>query len=242
MEISNAILLSFLGGVLPTIFWLIYWLQEDRKKPEPNFLIFETFIYGALAVPIAFVIQHALNIFVLNGAKIDVIFKTSYFTALFVLIIWASIEEILKYIAAKESGLKSTEYDEPIDAVIYMITAGLGFAAFENMLFILNPILEGELTSAIITGSNRFIGSTLLHTASSAIIGIFIAFSFYKNKKDKIIYLFTGVIISIALHTIFNSFIIRSGYFTTIGFSLVWILLIGLILIFEKIKILKAKN
>jgi RsiW-degrading membrane proteinase PrsW (M82 family) len=94
----------------------------------------------------------------------------------------------------------------------------------------------GEATSAFITGNMRFIGATLLHVSSSAIIGIFMAMSYYKNEYFKQRYLLSGFILSVALHSIFNSFIIRAGNFTVVGFSLVWVSVIIIILMFEKIK------
>ena len=43
-------------------------------------------------------------------------------------------EEVAKYLIIKIRILRDPEFDEPIDAMIYMIIAGLGFAALENIL------------------------------------------------------------------------------------------------------------
>jgi RsiW-degrading membrane proteinase PrsW (M82 family) len=243
MDLTSTIIWSFLGGILPSLFWLFYWLQEDSENPEPPKLIFFAFVYGMLMVPIALLLQSAISAVFLAGESITSIFTTSYFSAVIVLIVWSSIEEILKYVAAHKAGLSKQAYDEPIDAMIYLITAALGFSALENTLFIFSPILAGDTATAFITGNMRFIGATLLHISTSGIIGIFIAFSYYKNKILKKRYLLTGLVLSVALHTIFNSFIIRAEHFTLIGFSAVWILIVVIILLFEKIKhIYKPKN
>ena len=39
-------------GLLPAIFWLLFWLYEDRKRPEPRGLILRTFIGGMIVVPV----------------------------------------------------------------------------------------------------------------------------------------------------------------------------------------------
>ena len=132
---------------------------------------------------------------------------------------------------------KTKEMDEPIDSVIYMLTAALGFVALENAFFLISPLSQGNFIESIITGNLRFMGASLLHIISSTTIGIFIALSFYKKKVMKIEYLAIGMILAIILHTIFNLLIIDSTNTTTFTiFAVVWIAVIVLLLFFEKIK------
>lgn len=224
------------GGILPALIWLYYWLQEDKEHPEPNRLIIKTFIFGMLSAIAAIVIQKTTNRFVLQGISVQLAFYTNYIPAVIALVIGATSEEIVKYLGAYFGGLRDKENNEPIDPIIYLITAALGFAALENTLYLINPIFSGDTTSALITGNLRFIGATLLHIAASAIIGIFISLSYYKNDIIKSRYLLTGFILSAALHSIFNSFIIRAGTFTLVGFATTWISIIVIILMFEKVK------
>ncbi|NCS99124.1 PrsW family intramembrane metalloprotease [Candidatus Parcubacteria bacterium] len=236
MTTTTTIFLSFLAGFIPALIWLFYFLWQDKKNPEPGWRIFSSFVYGMLAVPVAIAFQYLVNTFVLQDQAISSLFYTDYFIAITGLFLWASIEEILKYIAAHKGGISKKSNDEPIDPIIYMVTAAIGFSALENTLFILNPLLHGETYTALLTGNMRFIGSSLLHIVSSAIIGLFIAFSYYKTDKIKKIYVFYGIFLSIVLHTMFNSFIIRGDNFTLIGFITVWISIIAIIMLFEKVK------
>jgi RsiW-degrading membrane proteinase PrsW (M82 family) len=242
MEITQTVLYAFLGGILPALIWLFYWLREDKKRPEPIGMILMTFIAGMLTVPIAFVFQTLINQFLLGGADIETIFYLNYTVAIVVIVIWAAVEEVLKYVAAWHTGLHTKLNDEPIDAMIYLITAALGFSALENFLFILHPILDGQIETAVITANLRFIGASLLHVASSGIIGGFVAFSFYKKERMKKRYLLYGFILATALHTVFNSFIIRSEHFTLIGLATVWISIIAIILVFERVKKIKRSK
>jgi RsiW-degrading membrane proteinase PrsW (M82 family) len=240
MEFLETIILSVLGGVVPALAWLAYWLREDKKHPEPNSLLIFSFILGMITVPIALIGQWLISTKFLNGFSIEYTFSNWYLKGILVLIAWALIEELLKYSAAYIGGLSKKANNEPIDPMIYLITAALGFSALENTLFIFTPLLSGDIGLAFITGNLRFIGATLLHISSSAIIGIFLAFSYYKKTLQKNTYLLFGFILSIALHTIFNSFIIRAKSFTLVGFSVVWIVVVAIILIFERIK--KIRN
>jgi len=236
MQLFDTIFFALVGGILPSLVWLFYWLKEDKKHPEPQYLILLSFVFGMLAVPIAFVFQWFFNALLLKGVSIEIAFENSYWYAIVVLVLWAAIEEVLKYLAAHNAALKKKANDEPIDVIIYLITAALGFSALENVLFIFSPLLEGDIVGALITSNLRFVGATLLHISSSAIVGIFLAFSFYKTKKIQMRRLFTGFVFAVALHTVFNSFIIRAEKFTLIGLITVWIVIIAIILILEKVK------
>jgi protease PrsW len=218
-----SILFAIAGGILPTLVWLWFWLREDAQHPEPNRLLLLTFILGMCAVPLAIPLEQ--------------LFTHLGFGPLVVFFGWALIEEALKYVAAYAGGMHTKAEDEPVDAMIYLITAALGFAAAENTLFILQPLLVGDVFTGLVTLNIRFIGTTLLHILSSATIGIAVAFSFYKNRRIRHEYFMMGLVGATVLHTIFNFLILRAG---SVGifiiFVFIWILIIGLLLLFESIK------
>jgi RsiW-degrading membrane proteinase PrsW (M82 family) len=236
MDLTTTIFFSFIVGFIPALIWLFYFLREDKKNPEPSGVIITTFVYGMITVPIALVFQQIVNALVLQGRSIENLFFIDYVPALVTLILWASFEEVVKYVAAYKGGISKKANNEPIDPVIYMITAALGFAALENTLFVFTPFLDGSSLTAVLTGNLRFVGATLLHVAASAIVGMFISFSYYKKEEAKKTLLFYGIVLSIVLHVMFNSFIIRGGNFTIVGFSTVWISIIIIIILFEKVK------
>jgi RsiW-degrading membrane proteinase PrsW (M82 family) len=46
---------AVLGGVLPPLIWLWFWLKEDTRRPEPKALIGLAFLSGILAIaPVLF--------------------------------------------------------------------------------------------------------------------------------------------------------------------------------------------
>ena len=47
---SPALFIAILGGVLPALVWLAFWLLEDRCEPEPKRYLLGTFIVGGLMV------------------------------------------------------------------------------------------------------------------------------------------------------------------------------------------------
>lgn len=221
--------IAFLGGLIPSLIWLWFWLKEKEENPEPRGLIIIIFILGMISVTFVLPIQQ----FIQN--KIS--------SHEWQLISWASVEEIIKYLTVLIVVYKNTNLDEPIDWPIYMITAALGFAAFENTLFLIKPLSLGETTTSLLTGQLRFLGSTLLHTVSSAIIGIALGLSFYMTKLNKKIYLFFGILFAIGLHSVFNFFIMKDNGSNFLKvFSILWVMTVVVMLLFEKLRRMNLKT
>ena len=223
---------AFLFGLIPALFWLWFWLREDKKKPEPLLLIAITFIAGMAVVPAVLPLQ-----------KIAI----ELYTGSNLVLAWVVIEEVLKYAAALIVIFWNKAVDEPIDFIIYLITIALGFAALENALFMLGPLAQDAYSTVAVTGSFRFLGATLLHVLASGTIGIALAFAFYKSTKAKLLYGTIGLFIAILLHALFNFFIIQSsepgkenGVLMVLLF--VWMGIIVLFLLFEKIKLLELSH
>lgn len=234
LEINGNNFLFSLGlGVIPVLMWLWFWLKEDAR-PEPKSVLLLTFFMGMTAVGLAFIFENGILII---GQSLGIEKTAVGFGA--ILFFWALVEEILKYLAAKRAALKRPSFDEPIDAIIYMITAALGFAALENFFFLLNVFETNGVLTGFITGNLRFLGATLLHTATSAIVGASIAFSFFhkENRRRNVI---GGIIIATILHFIFNYFIMKiEGVDILKIFIPLWIAIIAIIFIFEKVKRIK---
>lgn len=222
---STQFAIAFLAGVVPALFWLWFWLREDKARPEPKILITTAFISGMLIVPLVLPIQE---------------FAMKRFSGDNLIFVWVIIEEVLKYSAALIVVLWNKAVDEPIDTMIYMITIALGFSALENALFIYNPLTEGQYLDSFLTGNFRFLGATLLHVLASGTVGIAMALSFYKRDSIKILSATFGLFIAIILHALFNFFIMDASSETVLGiFMFVWMGIIVLFLLFEKVKLLE---
>jgi len=243
----ETILYALTGGFIPVIIWLIFWLREDRARPEPLRRIILVFLAGALAVFAAYFLERlwchnpwlanaCLNIgnsqdHLIIGAPEKII-----------LIIWSGIEELLKLFAAYLIVFNHPDFDEPVDAMIYLITAALGFAALENAFFlfdILSQSTSGHGVSFLFAGNLnlRFLGANITHIVSSAVIGGMVGLSFCLALKRRLLYAIIGLTTATLLHALFNLLIITSdGAQLLKTYSLFWILTILIILLFERVK------
>lgn len=223
-------------GLVPAFIWLFFWTREDVTHPEPRKVIAGCFLGGVVAVFAAFFIENWLNNHITSNLDLFNITALQFkYTS------WVITEEILKFIVLI-IAVMSTADDEPIDAMIYAISIALGFSAMENMFFITQPFITGQVANGIAMGAMRFIGATLVHTVSTGIIGFCIGFVFYRRRYVKIILGIVGLLIAIILHTIFNLSIIDgtdSAILKTFGWF--WLAVVVLIILFEEIKAVKPK-
>ena len=215
--------LAFLGGVIPSVLWLIFWLREDKDNPEPVKLLILTFIAGMLAVILVLPIEKYISGLPYKGTVLT--------------FLWAGSEEILKYFAFASIMSGSPFLDKPVRFPIYFMTAALGFAALENTFYLIHPLTTSNLTLSLLTGNLRFLGSTLLHSITSGIVGISIGLAFFKDSTTRTLYGICGLITAITLHGTFNFFIMeKSGENFLQVFGFLWVVTIIIMLLFEKLR------
>lgn len=186
-------------GLAPSLIWLSFYLRKDCH-PEPKHMLTKAFLMGIIISPLAILLQLGFSEF-RNILGLELF---SQGTPTFFL--WSSfVEEFLKFFAIYLVVVRSPEFDEPVDGMIYMISAALGFAAIENILVMFNLIPDGAGT-ALNTLALRFIGATLLHTLASGLMGYFLAMSwFFREHKNKLIVF--GLALATLFHTAFNMLI-----------------------------------
>lgn len=220
---TNVIWVLFVSGIAPALLWLSFWLRQDRFKPEPKGLLALTFLGGACAVFLILPLEQWVKSFGVGESERILIF--------------AALEEIAKFSVVFFIDFSSPYLDEPIDYAVYLITGAIGFSAAENVLFLLEPALQQDISFVIETGIMRFIGATVLHTILAALLGIIIGFVFYKSRGTKIFFGFLGLGIVIILHTFFNYFIIKyveiNGLLTL---ALLWVTTLFIIAMFERVR------
>lgn len=188
------LLFTLIFASIPSILWLVFFLREDMH-PEPKRLILYTFGAGAFVSIFVLVIQYIFQQSVLGfGGNVIVMIMGLAF-----------IEELFKFFSARWAVERDKAFDEPVDAMIYMIVAALGFATIENLFVLGNSLSVISTESLSIVGTTlilRFIGATLLHTVSSALVGFYWAKGKLLQKKTR--YIVFGIFLGTLVHGIFN--------------------------------------
>jgi RsiW-degrading membrane proteinase PrsW (M82 family) len=122
---------------------------------------------------------------------------------------------------------RSKEFNEVMDGMIYMVSAALGFAATENVGYMLG--------FGFAVGFLRAILSYLAHISFSAILGYYMGRAKIEGQKNLV---WVGFGLAISLHWLYDAFLVAgtlesSGGFLLLGL-MIWVL--GLILSFTLFK------
>lgn len=235
---------AFLGGLLPALAWLYFLLKEEERCPQPRWAVFLAFVCGMVAVPLVMPLQSWSCNALADSPSLACSGGYTSLLGAKVIIAWAAIEEIVKYAFAAAFVLwRRNAVRNTIDIVATMLTVALGFAALENMLFLIQPFSQGYLMEAIGLGNLRFIGSTLLHVVASSVIGFGLAFSREASRPVRMAAASFGLILAIALHALFNFFIIHGdGSYVILALFTVWTGAVAVFAAFEILKYFRYRN
>lgn len=207
-------------GLSPSLLWLVFWRHLVKRGREPMGLVFICFMLGAASVFLATFLQ--------EGVKNMVTDQTTRIA------VWAGIEEVLKLIVFLIVVRKSAYNDDALDPAMYLIAVALGFAALENIFYILKPGLSFNITAGLLTGGLRFFGSTLLHAIASCFIGIVITLT---PRAIKSVGIILGLAGAIFLHSTFNFFILKDDTASFLQiYGYLWIVAIISHVILEKFR------
>jgi len=233
------IIIYIIFGVLPSLIWLFYYLRKDLH-PEPKRMIIKIFLWGALITLPVFFVQIGLTR-LLGTININPLAKSLIYWFLII----AFSEEFFKYLVIRIKVINSPHLDEPLDIMLYMVVASLGFAALENVLYLFPP--TGQISfnqimdRTLIIDLIRFVGAIFLHTLCSAVIGYSLAISFCE-VKTKHISLIAGILMATVLHGIYDFSIMTLDGYIKFAIPAIVILVLAILVFsgFERLKKMKS--
>ncbi|MBP3877518.1 MAG: PrsW family intramembrane metalloprotease [Lachnospiraceae bacterium] len=156
-----------LPAALPAILLLLYIYKKDVKDKEPRSLLWRLFLLGGMTIVTAFIaevaLQNLFGPFLATGSAAALAVENFLFVAL--------VEELGKYVVLRKVTWKSEEFNYTFDAVVYAVASSLGFATFENVLY----LIGADFSVAIARG--------LLSVPGHAIDGVFMGAFYGRAKK-----------------------------------------------------------
>jgi RsiW-degrading membrane proteinase PrsW (M82 family) len=233
------IIIYIIFGVLPSLTWLLYYLRKDLH-PEPKRMILNIFLWGALMTIPVFFVQIGLKD-LLDKVDTNLVIKNLIYWFLII----ALSEEFFKYLVIKVKVFNSPNLDEPLDIMLYMVIAALGFAAVENVLYLFAPAgpmsFNQMINRTLIVDLIRFIGATFLHTLCSAVVGYSLAISFCEVKRKNIA-LVLGISVATLLHGLYDFSIMTLEGYVKYAIPVIIILTLAFLVFsgFEKLKKMKS--
>ncbi len=191
----------------------------DKYEMEPERAVYKAFFAGALATVPSVILESPL--------RMDAFSYPSFFFSF----LWvAMVEEFFKYVAVRITVYRSNEFNEVMDGMIYMISAALGFAAAENVGYMMGFGFSVGILRAIL--------SYLGHVSFSAILGYYLAKSKLEAQDN---WLWKGFLLAIALHWLYNSFLVAGTIMTSGGLLFLGLMVWAFALILTLILLKKAQ-
>ncbi|MDD3570702.1 MAG: PrsW family glutamic-type intramembrane protease [Lachnospiraceae bacterium] len=175
-------------ALAPVLLFLIFIFIKDKYEKEPIILLFVGAIFGAyLAAPV--LANDVLLMRMKIGEKYPVLFS-AFITS-------AANEEGFKLLFLALLMHRNREFNEPVDGIVYSVFVSLGFAAAENVIYVLSPTIGG-----VGTALQRAIFSVPGHGLFAIAMGYYFACWHYYKKGIK--YLFLAFFVPWMLHGVYN--------------------------------------
>ena len=216
-------ILALAFSFLVALFWLSKFRKMDKYEKEPERLVYLAFFAGMLATVPSVLLESTLHLSLHSGIL--------PLKELLLSFLWVGIvEEFFKYLAVRLTVYRSREFNEVMDGMIYMISAALGFAATENVGYILG--------FGIYVGFFRAILSYLGHVSFSAILGYYMAKAKMEGRRK---WLWVGFILAVFLHFLYDAFLVIGSTEGSADFLLLGLAVWTLGLVFTLILMKRAQ-
>ena len=230
---SNILFLIFLS-FLPVFLVGRYIYKHDEDKDSKK-ILFKLFMAGIASAFVAVIFSLTIqSILGLTGETTDMNLLQIF---IYAFVVVAFSEELAKWFFTYSIGYKSKYFDRPFEIILYSVFVALGFAAFENILYVFGNETFGQ---SIFVGVIRSITAIPAHAIDGIFMGYFLSLAKQAEVKmehsSKKKYLFLSLLVPIFLHGLYD-FLAFSGHKSFIFIILFFIVLVLLYIIgFSKIK------
>lgn len=190
-------LILFTISVLPVFLIGLYIYNKDKEKESAKLLL-KLFLGGMASCILTLVISLILNVIPIFRADENDLNLIELAIKVFIGI--ALVEEFSKWLMAYLVSYNDKEFDEFYDMILYCVFVALGFACFENLLYVYQ--------SGVGTGIIRALSSVPSHACDGIIMGYYLGLSKINqinNRKDlKIKNIMLSIIIPTITHGIYD--------------------------------------
>ena len=184
--------ITMLGLALaPGLAIMLYIYLKDKHEREPIGLLIMSFIYGLASACVTLFISGPINSLV--SYRLDNIidqFNNAFFNVAFV-------EEFSKFIFIRFILYYNKNFNEPFDGIVYAVMVGMGFATFENVIY----VWEYGFVTAVL----RMFTAVPAHATFAILMGYFIGKARFSHK-NVFMYSFFSLLVATFYHGAYDYF------------------------------------
>lgn len=211
----------FLMAIAPVFIIILYIYFKDKYEKEPKHLLLFSFLLGSVvSIIITTILYRGFD--VVLPLQNDRSILEQFIKAFFVV---GLTEEFSKYIIVRYYAQTKVDFNEPYDGIMYAVMVSMGFAATENIMY----VLQGGYTIALI----RAFTAVPAHATFGIIMGYFMGKAKFSNNRFKLN--LAGLFFAILFHGAYDFFLFIN-FVPGIGIGAFISLFLGIVLSRKAIK------
>lgn len=181
-----------LFAIAPVCVIILYIYLKDKYDREPKLLLFYCFMFGAFVSIIITTILYLMFDFVIELDELSV--YQQFIRAFFVV---GFTEEFSKYIIVRYYAQTREAFNEPFDGIVYAVMVSMGFAATENIFY----VLEGGYEVALL----RAFTAIPAHATFAILMGYYMGQA--KFSENRVQLNLKGLLLAILFHGAYDFFL-----------------------------------
>lgn len=185
------------AALLPAIYLMKYIYRKDTVEKEPSMLLMSLLIYGVIAALISIALE-GIGIKILNSLMDQ---STVGYTLVLAFVVVAMVEEGAKFAMLKRRTWREVNFNYRFDGIVYAVFISLGFAAFENIGYVLGYGLSVAPARALLAVPG--------HMCFGVFMGTFYGRAkqcqVWGDKSEERANLWLGYIVAVLLHGFYDS-------------------------------------
>jgi protease PrsW len=215
MDIIGILTLGIPLAIAPGIAFAFFIYLYDRYDREPFKLLRNCFLFGALSIVPAILIESGFGFLGIDeGGGLLITFVYAFFVV-------GLTEEGGKFIFLRFYAYPKKDFNEPMDGIVYSLMISMGFATVENVLYAF---------SGLGTTMLRMFTAVPLHATAAVFMGYFAGLARFRKGSGWL--LFVGFTLAVLLHGFYDFFLFQQDYpllfifsFLALGISVLFALL-----------------
>jgi len=181
------------AAITPVLIIVIYIYVKDKYEKESKRILLITFLFGAIvSVIISTLLYIVFDLFIPLPDEYSVV--QQFIKAFFVV---ALIEEFSKYVIVRFWSQPRDDFNEPFDGIIYAVMVSMGFAAVENIFY----VLDGGMSTALV----RAFTAVPAHATFAILMGYYMGKAKFSNNRFK--WNLIGLALAILFHGAYDFFL-----------------------------------
>ena len=185
------------AALLPAIYLMKYIYRKDTVEKEPSMLLMSLLIYGVIAALISIALE-GIGTKILNSLMDQ---STLGYTLVLAFVVVAMVEEGAKFAMLKRRTWREVNFNYRFDGIVYAVFISLGFAAFENIGYVLGYGLSVAPARALLAVPG--------HMCFGVFMGTFYGrakqYQVWGDKSEERANLWLGYIVAVLLHGFYDS-------------------------------------